>query len=141
LNAVRTNRPLCVAAVVATLIAWFVLSNHCALGGMGSRSSVQQVHGCCHNGGGPPVKEPTDGGKGTECCKSIHATVSAGAKLADIPPPLCAADPFITSMFAGGLRIQEVEAAFGDTGPPAALSFSELVLHRSLRSLAPPFSA
>jgi hypothetical protein len=33
LNALRTNRPLCVAAVVATLIAWFVLSNHCALGG------------------------------------------------------------------------------------------------------------
>jgi hypothetical protein len=42
------------------------------------------------------VKEPTDGGKGTECCKSIHATVSAGAKLADIPPPLIVADPFTT---------------------------------------------
>jgi hypothetical protein len=87
------------------------------------------------------VKEPTDGGKGTECCKSIHATVSAGAKLADIPPPLSVGDPFTTWMFARELRIQEVEVAFGDTGPPAALSFSELVLHRSLRSLAPPFSA
>jgi hypothetical protein len=86
------------------------------------------------------VQEPTDGGKGTECCKSIHATVSAGAKFADIPP-LSVADPFTTWIFARELRIQEVEVASGDTGPPAALSFSELVLHRSLRSLAPPFFA
>jgi hypothetical protein len=108
---------------------------------MGSLSAVQQVHGCCHNGGGPPLKEPTDGGKGTECCKSVHATVSAGAKLADIPPPCFVADSFTNWMFARELQIQEVEVAFGDTGPPVALSFSELVLHRSLRSLAPPFFA
>ena len=125
---------------MATFIGWFVLSNHCALGGIGSRAAAQKAHVCCHNGTSQPVKEPANGGQSTECCKSLHAVVPDGAKFADVPPPFLVG-AFVAWVLVRDAQPQAVIVPFGDTGPPRAESFSELVLHRSLRSHAPPLLA
>lgn len=125
---------------MATFVGWFVLSNHCALGGIGSRGAAQKAHGCCDNGTSQPVKAPTDGEGRMGCCKSLHAVVPEGAQFADGPPP------FVVGAFVAWVLIRDAQpqvllVPFGDTGPPGSESFSELVLHRSLRSHAPPFLA
>jgi len=125
---------------MATLISWFVLSNHCAMGGMGSCVTVQKVHGCCHNDTSKPAEEPGGSQPGTECCKSLHAVVPNVAKLADAPS-IVEAGAFIAWVITRDAQPQAVVVLFCDTGPPRAESFSELVLHRSLRSHAPPFLA
>ena len=140
LKALRTNCAFRIVAVMVTLIGWFVLSNHCALGGIGSRAAAQKTHDCCHNGTSQPSKEPTDREGMMGCCKSLHAVMPDGAKIADVPPP------FVVGASVGWVVIRDAQprvvvVAFGDTGPPRAASFSELVLHRSLRSHAPPFLA
>ncbi len=140
MNVLRTNRALRIVAVIATFIGWMVLSNHCALGGIGSRAAAQKSHGCCHNGASQPAKEPAHGGRSTECCKSLHAVIPGATKLADAPPPFVIG-AFVAWVLVRDAQPQVVVVPFGDTGPPRAESFSELVLHRSLRSHAPPFLA
>ncbi len=124
---------------MATFVGWFVLSNHCALG-IGSRGAAQKAHGCCHNGTSQPVKEPTDRQGMMGCCKSLHAVMPDGAKLTDLPPPFMVG-AFVAWVLIRDAQPQVVVVPFGDTGPPRAESFSELVLHRSLRAHAPPFLA
>ena len=140
LNAIRTNRSLRIVVVMATFIGWFVLSNHCALGRMAPRAGAQKAHGCCHNGTSQPVKEPAGGGRGMECCKSLHALVPDGAKLPVASSPGILALPVERPVFA--VALPELRAAALATGPPPDVpAFTELVLHRSLRSHAPPFPA
>ena len=136
LDAIRTSFSLRVFAVVATLTGWLVLSNHCALGAMGARPLMRQAHACCHNGTSQPEKAPGDKKGETECCKSLHAVAAGPAKTADLPSPVLAA--LVSWLSIDPPTPQVFTIAFGDTGPPRALSFSELVLHRSLQSLAPP---
>jgi hypothetical protein len=140
LKSFRTNRLLQSVIVAMTLVGWFVLSNHCALGSLAKRSEMKNEHACCHNGTSQPAKEPMDGGQGMQCCKSVHAIAPDAAKLADAP-----------LLLVVGAVIAWVETLHLDTGalvsavdtgpPPRAASFSELVLHRSLRSQAPPLLA
>ena len=125
---------------MVTFIGWFVLSNHCALGGIGARAAAQKMHGCCDNGTSQPAKEPTDREGMMGCCKSLHALAPDGAKLTDIPPPFVIG-AFVVFGLIRDTQPQAVLVPFGDTGPPRAASFSELVLHRSLRAHAPPFLA
>ena len=125
---------------VTTFIGWFVLSNHCALGRMAPRAEAE-THGCCHNGMSQPAKAPADSGRSIECCKSLHAVVPDGGGLADLAPPLLAGASVVW-MLIPALELETALVPFGDTGPPPRVaSFSELVLHRSLRSHAPPFLA
>ena len=125
---------------MATFIGWFVLSNHCALAGIGARAAAQKPHHCCHNDPSQPVKQPADGQGLMGCCKSLHAVVPEGAKLDEVPPLFVVGD-FVPWVLIRDAQPQAVVVPFGDTGPPGAESFSELVLHRSLRSHAPPFLA
>lgn len=122
-----------------TLVGWIVLSNHCALGGMATQSVVQKAHGCCHSGASLPPKEPADTGS-MECCKSLHAVVPDGAKPGDLPPPFVVGS-FMAWMLIHDARIEAPTVLCAGTGPPRVATFSELVLHRSLRSHAPPFLA
>ena len=141
LNPIRTNRILRVVIVTMTLAGWFVLSNHCALGRMAQTPQVKKEHACCHNGDSKPAKEPADGKQGVQCCKSFRAVVPDGVKAAALTPP-----SFVVAILPElpALETQPVAGVIlaGDTDPPPrAASFSELVLHRSLRSHAPPFLA
>ncbi len=135
MNVIRTNRILRIVIVAMTLSGWFVLSNHCALGRMAQTPRAQKEHACCHNVEPEPAKQPADG---VQCCKSLHAVMPEGVKDASLTPPT-----FVVAILEAPLHLEaQAEKAVvvaSDTGPPPrAASFSELVLHRSLRSHAPP---
>lgn len=127
--------------VAMTLSGWFVLSNHCALGRIAQTPQTEKEHACCHNADSKPATQPAEGGQGLQCCKSLRALVPDGAKSFDLTPP-----NFVVAILASLLPLEaqtdESVVPARNTGPPArAASFSELVLHRSLRSHAPPFLA
>jgi len=137
LNAIRASRFLRIVVVMAMVVGWFVLSNHCALGLMTSPTGAQKVHGCCHHGTSQPMKEPANSARSMECCKSLHAVVSEGPQL-----PVAPLLEGITLPAVLTAALPEPSVAASRTGPPPDVpSFTELVLHRSLRSHAPPFVA
>lgn len=136
------------SATLLLLAAWFVASNHCALafefalvkGGISAASaSAEPEHAHCP--GHPQKGKKSDSDSSTmQCCTSLPALPAGFAK---------AHVGFDGSFFA--LHINVIESllldetqhnrdpAELDTGPPReARSFAELVLQRSLHSLAPP---
>ena len=124
-----------------TLAGWLALSNHCALGLMAKTVVAQKAHSCCHNGNSEPVKEPGDGKRNVECCKSLHAVMPVTAKLPAAQAPLLAVLPVVW-VLALHAQVPAQTASAGDTGPPPDVpTFAELVLNRSLLSHAPPLLA
>ena len=127
------------SATLLLLAAWFVASNHCALGLMqGPRASLE--HASCCSGKGQTPAQPSDKTPVKECCKSLQATLPAFAKDFTPQPSLDFAPVSLTSgvpsLFA---PVENASVSELENGPPTeARSFAELVLHRSLRSLAPP---
>jgi len=140
LNSIRTNRILRSVIAAVTFLGWFVLSNHCALGRMMQSAPPEQSRSCCHSEAPKPVQEPSHGDPCAHCCKSLHAVMPGVAKAADPVPPMSiiVVLPLLLTLEAS---TGEAVLIASDSGPPRAASFSELVLHRSLRSHAPPFLA
>ena len=140
LNSIRTNRILRIVIVAVTFMGWFVLSNHCALGRMMRSAPLEKAPSCCHRDAPKPVKEPANGDQCAHCCKSLHAVMPGVAKAIESTAPM-----FVIAILPSpvALEAQTGQAVLiaSDSGPPRAASFSELVLHRSLRSHAPPFPA
>lgn len=141
LNAIRTNRLLRIVVVMAAILGWIVLSNHCALGLMtGSRAAANE-HQCCHNGNGAPEQPVPPDQSGPACCKALSAVVPGALQVGAQEPVLTHLAfevAWVATMHAA--EKTDVVSCVGDIGPPPrAASFSELVLHRSLRSHAPPF--
>ena len=138
LHSTPANRFARTVIALMTLAGWFVLSNHCALGRLSPSAPAKNAHACCQNssaGKSAPASSP--GKTGPECCKSIHALVQDGSKTAELKPALLAY--FLPLLPATDMVVSSDSAVVAsDTGPPEARSFSELVLHRSLRSHAPP---
>jgi hypothetical protein len=122
--------------VLLTIGAWFVLSNHCALGAIAiTTDSEPQMSGCPMHSA-PAEKKPAPK---MSCCKDIRAVVakSVGAMVPGvrvISPPDYAPKIFPP---LPGLAIA-IEGL--DTGPPCRVSFAELILQESLFSHAPPVS-
>lgn len=138
LNSDRTTHLLRTVVVAITLIGWLVLANHCALGLATQRAELKKEHQCCHNGSSLPSQKPLDGRQGLNCCKSLHLVAPETAKLVVLKLALFANAP-VAWIEHRNFESSAVLVATGDTGPPSrVLSFSELVLHRSLRSHAPP---
>ena len=124
-----------------TLLGWFVLSNHCALGRMAPSAPAKDEHACCRNDSpSSPVQAPSGGKQGAECCKSVHALIPDGIKAGELKPSDFAV-AILLALPADVILPVSAETIAADTGPPDARSFSELVLHRSLRSHAPPLLA
>ena len=141
LNPIRTYRILRTVIVTMTLAGWFVLSNHCALGRMAQTPQVKKEHACCHNGDSKPAKEPAEGKQGVQCCKSLSALMPDSVKDAALTPPTFVV-AVLGALFDLEAQTEKAVVLAIDTGPPPrAASFSELVLHRSLRSHAPPLLA
>ncbi len=141
LNSIRTNRILRKVIVVVTFMGWFVLSNHCALGRMAQTVQAKKEHACCHNGTSKRANEPADGKQAMQCCKSLHAVMPGVVKAVAMTPPMSVV-AVLASMPTLQAHTDELLLLPSGTGPPPrAASFSELVLHRSLRSHAPPFVA
>ncbi len=121
---------------------WFVLSNHCALARMALRAEAERLekaHECCRNGTTQPAGQPMDGKPEMQCCKSLHALVPADAKL----PVASSLEILVLPVEWSPVAVAtELSPAAPATGPPPDVpGFAELVLHRSLRSHAPPLRA
>jgi hypothetical protein len=121
--------------VMLTMVAWFSISNHCALGAIiaiETKASTTAMH--CHGGQPAPSKS---GDEQTPCCKVLKAVtiakVDIGANTVD----------FVLKEYPAAGLVAEISQAQTqtrglDTGPPGALSFSESVLQRSILAHAPP---
>lgn len=143
-NAIRSNRILRIFAVMAAFSAWLVLSNHCALAELLAvriAPIADQAQGCCNHQSAPARNERQCPPMPEGCCKSLSVLLPDFAKL-----------PVQASLDAFGLLLEwmpvmngvhpEVKLAAAATGPPPDVpGFVELVLHRSLRSHAPPLAA
>ena len=127
------------SATLLLLAAWFVASSHCALGLMQGPRGAGEHAGCCSGKGQSPA-QPSDKAPLKECCKTLQATPPNSAKDFTAQPSLDFAPVglmhCVTLLFAPG---EDVGVDWFKTGPPReARSFAELVLQRSLHSLAPP---
>jgi len=124
--------------VIATLLSWVVLSNHCALGGM---NNTPAAHQCCAKSAPAQNDSDRDGGRVMECCKTIRATVADGQFAIQSPESLIP----LFAEFATDLGILPAAAtlpARPATGPPDSGGFlTTVLLKHSLPALAPPIAA
>lgn len=121
------------------LAAWFVASNHCALGLMSNAGPEHRD--CC----APPTKSgvPVDHAPVKDCCQTRQGLLPAVDKTGVAPAPLAGAPvgPMVVASAWWPHWPPVVNSGFV-TGPPGqARSFAESVLQRSLRSHAPPLQA
>lgn len=144
MNAIRTNFALRVSTVIVAFAAWLVLSNHCALAEMLAAKTAPvstEERGCCKHHHAPANKEKPCPPMQKGCCKSLTVVVPDGTKLpAESLLKVVAVPVEWLSILPLALPLESSLAS--DTGPPPDIpGFIELVLHRSLRSHAPPFAA
>jgi hypothetical protein len=122
---------------IITAFAWFLISNHCVLAELqhASQTKASCHQPCCANE--PPAKSNSE--SGVECCKTLHATLSAAAKdfaghdTSLFAPQLYAIGAVISTNDLGPIAILKL-----GTGPPFANTFAESVLQRSILAHAPP---
>jgi len=126
------------AIVLTTMMAWFSISNHCALGGLIAKthSVVAPMH--CHGNQPAPSKKSSQ--EETLCCKMLRATLTSEAKVVEVASKTFL--PIQYSIVAELISVPETQLSplELDTGPPFAGSFAESVLQRSILAHAPPFS-
>lgn len=123
--------------VALSLTAWFLLSNHCALGVMAASSRAAPEAEGCPMHSGPAKKKPVSK---TPCCKDLRAVV---AKILNKATPFASRSGGRLDYTAENFRIApKIVFKIGglDTGPPGCFSFAELVLQASMRAHAPPVS-
>jgi len=124
--------------VVIVICSWIAVSNHCAFAAVAAKTDSVQTECPFHSKPAKQKQEPSQ----LQCCKILRAVVFAQTKS-------WARDDAKFSDFS--LRVEEfAHLAFShnaqeslplDTGPPAARSFAELILQRSLLAHAPPVRA
>ena len=120
--------------VVLSLTAWFLLSNHCALGGVAAPAGEA---GGCPMHSAPAKKKPVSK---TPCCKDLRALLAkCVTKATPLAPPVSGRCDYAAEIFGLPPRII-LEIGGLDTGPPGCFSFAELVLQESMRAHAPPVS-
>ena len=119
-----------------TIIAWFLLSNHCALGvSAAPGEAAPETTGCPMHSAPAKKKNAAK----TPCCKDLRAVVAkcvtaSRAAVRAIDPRIQATDRCPQPSHA------VIEIAEIDTGPPSFFSFAESVLQESMLSHAPPVS-
>ena len=123
--------------VVLSLTAWFLLSNHCALGVIAaSNEAAPEAEGCPMHSA-PAKKKPVSK---TPCCKDLRAVVAKWVtKEVPLVSQFTGSCDYATEIFGLPPRIA-MEIGGLDTGPPGCFSFAELVLQESMRAHAPPVS-
>jgi len=125
--------------VLLTLLAWFSISNHCALGALTvakTRSATAPMH--CHGNQPAPSKKSNE--EEMPCCKMLRATVTSEAKIVEVTSKnfVPIQDWIVAELIsAPATQLSPLEL---DTGPPFADSFAESVLQRSILAHAPPLS-
>jgi len=127
-----------VAVVSLTLVAWFSISNHCALGGL-IAAMAQPAMAPMHCHGGQPLPSKKSGDEEMPCCKLLRATIIGQAKIVQVASKdYLPIQSWIVAeiIFADEPQLHQAQEL--DTGPPFAGSFAESVLQRSILAHAPP---
>jgi hypothetical protein len=126
------------AIVLMTIAAWFIISNHCALGVVLSANNSASEHANCHQS--QPAPEEKSGDEQLPCCKVLRATIGNGFDSIGINAQFWQEFPYTEHaiLVSRDLLLASVPSTELDTGPPFAPSFVELILQRSLLSHAPP---
>jgi len=122
--------------VVAIVIcSWIAIANHCAFAAAVAKTDSAQTECPFHSKSAKQKQEPAQ----LQCCKILRAVVFAQTKSwarddAKFSKVDLRADQFIPVTL-----LYSVQPTLSlDTGPPAARSFAELILHRSLLAHGPP---
>ena len=137
------------AVVLIAICSWFAISNHCAFAALAGRGMGYQPASyhrqdadatACpfHSKPTTQQQQPVP----VQCCKILRAVVLAktkswardDSKFADV-------DLHVEKFARVALSHTSQVSLPLDTGPPAAHSFAELILQRSLLTHAPPFLA
>ena len=123
--------------VVLSLTAWFLLSNHCALGMVAATSGAVPDADACPMHSAPVKKNPAPK---LPCCKDLRAVVAKILnKATPFELPITGPCDYAAEIFGVPPRVA-LEIGGLDTGPPGCFSFAELVLQESMRAHAPPVS-
>ena len=135
------DKAIRMSVVLTTIIAWFSISNHCAVGAMvaaKTQSPMAQMH--CH--GSQPTPSKKNGDEKMPCCKVLRATLAGQGKIVQVASKdfLPIQSWIVTEViFADAAQLHRPPQEL-DTGPPFAGSFAESVLQRSILAHAPPVS-
>ena len=130
-----------IPVVLMTIVAWFSISNHCAVGEMvAAKTQPQMAQMHCH--GGQPLPSKKSGDEEMPCCKVLRATLASQGKILQVAnKDFLAIRSWIVAQIIFSDEPQSHHAANDlDTGPPFAGSFAESVLQRSILAHAPPVS-
>jgi hypothetical protein len=123
--------------VVITAVAWFLVSNHCALADLqaAAKAKTSCHQPCCD--GQSPAKNKSN--RSAECCKTLRATLSGTAKdFAGYDSSLFALQLYFIAPIISTNDSEPIPAIELDTGPPFVNTFAESVLQRSILAHAPP---
>jgi hypothetical protein len=122
--------------VLTTIVAWFSISNHCALGALIAKTNLAVAPMHCH--GSPPSPSKKSSEKEMPCCKVLRATITSDAKIIEVASKDFL--PIQSWIVAELISADETQLSplKLDTGPPFAGSFAESVLQRSILAHAPP---
>jgi hypothetical protein len=140
--ATRSRHIFQAAVSIVAIVAWFGITNHCALGALvtsKTQSPLAPMH--CH--GNQPSPSKKTGDEEIPCCKMLRATVTGEAKIIQVATKdYLPIQSWIVAeiIFAHEARLHRAPQGL-DTGPPFAASFAESVLQRSVLAHAPPFLA
>jgi hypothetical protein len=123
------------ATVLLTITAWFLLSNHCALGLSNRVVSSDTETGGCPMHSAPGKETPA---ANIPCCKDLRAvTIHATKNVATVARQLVGTQDYVAAVFIVPPRVI-LQPLSLSAGPPGALSFAESVLQRSVLAHAPP---
>src|SRR5688500_14454976 len=86
LESIRQHHSLRCSAVLAAVLAWFVVSNRCVLAVVAAPETAAKIHRCCEQR--PPPAEKAPDGKPSLCCKVLAVTVPGSGEIAPATAPL-----------------------------------------------------
>ncbi len=131
----HSTSPLRALLAALLMVGWLLASNHCALGFMPAEPQAAACPGCHADG----ADKPAPAGEIKDCCHALLGVpADAGKVSAKYDPTHFTLIVFAVLDFE---PTAEVAGRVCAADPPGARSFSELVLHRSLHSHAPPVRA
>jgi hypothetical protein len=126
------------AVVLLAICSWFAISNHCAFAALATKIDSGQAACPFHSKPAKQEQQPSQ----LQCCKILRAVVFAKTKSwARDDGKFFDVDLSFKEVALVALLPNVQASSSLDTGPPAARSFAELILQRSLLAHAPPIVA
>jgi hypothetical protein len=121
--------------VAIAICSWLAITNHCAFAALGPKTDSVRSE-CPFHSKPPKQKEQSSQ---IQCCKILRAVVLEKAKnWARNDAKFSDINLWVQEFALIALLRSALVPLFLDTGPPAAYSFAELILQRSLLVHAPP---